>query len=59
MSDKAQYEMIDPPFNPYSATEQEVKDWISELESRPESDGRDMALSDARIWLEMKKGESL
>lgn len=44
------YVLIDPPITPYS-TDEEVLEWIAELEAMPQSEQVNVAINSARTLL--------
>ena len=44
------YTLIDPPVSAYSSDE-EIRAWITKLETMPESEDRDFAMEQAKQWL--------
>jgi hypothetical protein len=49
--------IIDPPVTPYSSAD-EIRAWISELESMPDSEAKTDELRLARSWLVNREGDA-
>lgn len=49
--------IIDPPVTPYSSAE-DIRAWISELESMPDSEAKTDALRLARLWLVSRESQA-